>query len=182
MEPTPQAIVLTAGFSLGPYSKYVGCNDRQLHTNHQQHSIFAAGVPGNVLSLTADDQGDLIGYYVNSSFINAYPPTLNMWNSTRCINLAIPNSYGGPPVADNWLWRPTQGLQVNFSLGIQWSAPLATNIAGRSFARYSYAIGGIDSGVVYMTAAASSGGLFYQPGWQIEAGYSATYRTTAMDN
>ena len=28
---------------------------------------FAACVPGNVLSLTADENGNLIGYYVNST-------------------------------------------------------------------------------------------------------------------
>ena len=169
----PQAIITYSGFGLGPTLNMWDAKTGNYILSINNIPSLPPGVPGTVLSLTADDQGDLIGYYVNSSFINAYPPTLNMWNSTRCINLAIPNSYGGPPVADNWLWRPTQGLQIDFGLGIQWSAPLATNISGAPLPG-NLAIGGIDSGVVYMTAAASSGGLFYQPGWQIEAGYSAT--------
>ena len=84
--------------------------------------------PGTAASLTTDDNGDLIGYFVNSA--NPFAPTLNMWNSTRCINLAIPNSYGGPNVPDNWHWRPPQGASINFSLGIQWTAPIATNVSG----------------------------------------------------
>ena len=167
-----QPIVTYEGFSLGPSLEMWDAMTGNYILTITNIPSLPPGVPGNVLSLTADDSGNLIGYYVNSSFINAYPPTLNMWNSTRCINLAIPNSYGGPPVADNWLWRPTQNAQIPFSLGVQWSKPLATNINGAPLPAV-LAIGGIDSGVVYMTAAASSGGLFYQPGWQIEAGYSA---------
>jgi outer membrane protein assembly factor BamB len=134
------------------------------------------GVPATVLTLTSDSQGDLIGYYVNSTYNDLGQVTassLTMWNSTACINLAVPNSYGGPNVANNWIWRPPQGAQIPFSLGIQWSAPLASNISGAALPA-TLGIVGIDSGVVYMTAATSSGGMFYQPGWQIEAGYSAT--------
>jgi hypothetical protein len=60
---------------------------------------MAVNGPGAGMTLTTDDHGDLIGYYINST--NPFAPTLNMWNSTRCINLAVPNSYGGPNVADN---------------------------------------------------------------------------------
>ena len=135
-----------------------------------------ASQPGTAVSLTTDDHGDLIGYYVNST--NPFAPTLNMWNSTRCINLDVPNSYGGPNIADNWLWRPPQGASIPFSLGIQWTEPLATNIAGIpiiDFANGLYGLGitYISSGVVFMSEYAMGGGLFYQPGWQIEAGYSA---------
>jgi outer membrane protein assembly factor BamB len=122
------------------------------------------------MTLTTDSRGDLIGYFVNASNINA--PTLNMWNSTRCINLAIPNSYGGPSVADNWAWRPTQGAEIPFSLGIQWTKPLASNISGAALPGV-LAISGVDSGVVLFKTAASAGGMAYQTGYQIEAGYSA---------
>jgi outer membrane protein assembly factor BamB len=136
----------------------------------------AGGLGGVTLTLTTDDHGDLIGYFVNST--NPFAPTLNMWNSTRCINLAVPNSYGGPNVADNWIWRPPQGAQIPFSLGVQWSAPIATNISGNpivDFANGLYGLGitYVDSGVVYLKEYTMGGGLFYQPGWQIEAGYSA---------
>ena len=123
------------------------------------------------MTLTTDESGNLIGYFVNSSFTNAYPPTLNMWNSTRCINLATPNSYGGSPVADNWAWRPTQNSVIPFSLGIQWKVPLATNISGAPLPA-TLAISGVSSGVVLLKAAASLGGNFYQTGYEIEAGYN----------
>ncbi|MGA2682443.1 MAG: PQQ-binding-like beta-propeller repeat protein [Candidatus Bathyarchaeia archaeon] len=133
--------------------------------------------PGTAVALTTDDHGNLIGYYVNST--NPFAPTLNMWNSTRCINLAVPNSYGGPNVADNWLWRPPQGASIPFSLGIQWTKPLANNIAGVPIIDFANALYGlgityIASGVVYLSEYSMGQGLFYQPGWQIEAGYSAT--------
>jgi outer membrane protein assembly factor BamB len=138
---------------------------------------LAVNGPGTGMTLTSDEHGDLIGYFIDST--NPFAPALKMWNSTRCINLAVPNSYGGPNVADNWQWRPPQNAQINFSLGVQWSAPVATNIAGApivDFANGLYGLGVtyLASGVVYMQEYTMGGGLFYQPGWQIEAGYSAT--------
>ena len=125
-------------------------------------------------ALTEDDHGNLIGYYVNST-----DNTLNMWNSTRCINLATPNSAGGPPVADNWMWRPPQDAVIDFSLGIQWSAPLATTLSGSPLIDYAnglYGLGiyAIASGVILMTEITVEWySTLYQPGWMIEAGYSA---------
>jgi outer membrane protein assembly factor BamB len=138
---------------------------------------IAVNGPGTGLQLTEDANGNLIGYYVNSA--NPFAPKLTMWNSTRCINLAVANSYGGPNVPDNWYWRPPQGASINFSLGIQWSAPIATSVAGSpivDFANGLYGLGitYVNSGVVYMSEYTMGGGLFYQPGWTIEAGYSAT--------
>lgn len=137
---------------------------------------IAVNGPGTGLQLTGDDSGNLIGYFVDSS--NPFAPKLSMWNSTRCINLAVPNNYGGPNVPDNWYWRPPLNAKINFSLGIQWSAPLATNISGTpiiDFANGLYGLGitYVSSGVVYMQEYTMGGGLFYQPGWQIEAGYDA---------
>ena len=59
--------------------------------------------------------------------------------------------------------------------------PIATNYSGNPLpGAFSIGAAGpitssqdIGSGVVMMTSGGSSGGLF-QPGWQIEAGYSAT--------
>jgi outer membrane protein assembly factor BamB len=136
----------------------------------------AVNGPGTGLTLSSDTSGNLIGYFVDSS--NPFAPKLSMWNSTRCINLAVPNNYGGPNVPDNWYWRPPLNAKINFSLGIQWKAPLATNISGTpiiDFANGLYGLGitYVSSGVVYMQEYTMGGGLFYQPGWQIEAGYSA---------
>ena len=67
-------------------------------------------VNGASMTLTEDEHGDLIGYYVNAT-----SNTLNMWNSTKCINLDVANYAGGPPVADDWMWRPPQGAVIRFS-------------------------------------------------------------------
>jgi outer membrane protein assembly factor BamB len=129
------------------------------------------------MKLTTDAQGDLIGYYVNST-----DNTLNMWNSTRCINLAIPNAYGGPNTADNWMWRPPQDAVIDFAPGIQWTAPLATNISGTPIFDPANGLLGLgiygisNDGVIIMNGQTTEQftAFAFQPGWQIEAGYSAT--------
>jgi hypothetical protein len=136
------------------------------------------GLYGLGMSLTTDAQGDLIGYYVNGT-----DNTLNMWNSTRCINLAIPNDYGGPNVADNWLWRPPQNAVIDFGLGIQWTAPLADDYNGVPLVDpangligldiESAGVGGISDDVILLSETSIfTSSLFYEPGWQIEAAYS----------
>ena len=122
------------------------------------------------MTLTEDENGNLIGYFVNSTNSNA--PTLNMWNSTRCINIGQGGSAtSGYPsgLADNWMWRPRLNAILPFYVGVQWTAPLATNISGTPI---SLGIGAINSGAILMTQGSSSAGAF-QLGWQIEAGYSS---------
>ena len=85
-------------------------------------------VNGTTMSMTMDDHGNLIGYYVNSSTANAYrAPTLNKWNSTQCI---IEGTNG----AAAWQWRPTQNAQISYSKGIMWSKPISTNISRQCIA------------------------------------------------
>ena len=144
-------------------------------------------VNGTSMTLTEDENGNLIGYYVNTT--NLAAPTLNMWNSTKCINLGTPYAYGGLPITPqetSWVWRPVLGALINFGLGIQWSVPLATNISGAPLPpafntqgvpipglASSLTISGVNSGVVLMTALGGAGQAIYQSGFQIEAGYSA---------
>jgi len=123
-------------------------------------------VNGSAMTITEDEQGNLIGYYASGG-------NLTCWNSTQCI-IAETN---GPAA---WMWRPRQGGILNFNSGIMWTEPLATNISGVPLpGSLSIAATGpvtqascINSGVVIMTAGGSAGGLF-QPGSQIEAGYSS---------
>ena len=125
-------------------------------------------VNGTSFSLTEDDSGDLIGYYVNTSTANAYhAPTINMWNSTQCILVGT----NGPAA---WQWRPTQGAQIDFRKGIMWSMPLATNISGVTFSP-NLGIGAIGSNMILMTSVDSTlnGGLSWLPPWRIIAGYSS---------
>ena len=118
-------------------------------------------------SLLEDDNGNLIGYYVNATNPNA--PTLNMWNSSLCI--PIPGA--------GWRWQPGQGAILNFANGIVWSKPLATNISGVPLpatlafgSEGSLTYGSVNSGVVLLTCI-TPGASFFNTGFQIEAGYDA---------
>jgi FOG: WD40-like repeat len=151
-------------------------------------------VNGTTPAFTTDESGNLIGYYINQTAgkqqimgninnnIGPSPtidvqtgPTLNKWNSTTCIMASA-----WAPTASGWQWRPPQLGIIPFSNGLMWRAPLATNYSGNALpSAFSIGAAGpitsaqdINSGVVMMTSGGSSGGLF-QPGWQIEAGYSA---------
>ena len=124
------------------------------------------------IALTNDDHGGLIGYYVG------FDNTLNLWNATRCINLGSdPTSWSNYEViADTWVWRPVQDSVIDFSLGLEWSAPLADNIAGQPLIDYENSLWGLaiygvwDDVVLFYESDTWSG---FQPGWQIEAAYSA---------
>ena len=133
-------------------------------------------VNGTGMTLTEDQGGNLIGYYVNQSTSNAYhSPTLNLWNSTQCIDKLNPKtpgySYAGQ---SEWYWEPIQGDIIPFSYGIQWTTPLSTNISGVALPG-TLGISGtcIENGVILMTAAGSGGTGSFQTGFQIEAGYDA---------
>jgi hypothetical protein len=134
------------------------------------------------LTLTTDEHGDLIGYYVNSStnaFFQTTGQSLSLWNSTACINIGLGGSpSGGYPsgLADNWMWRPTQGAQIDFKYGILWSKPLANNVSGTNLYANGISLGlsAVTDDVVTLTATNLGFSAFlYEPGWQIEAGYSA---------
>jgi outer membrane protein assembly factor BamB len=123
-------------------------------------------VNGTTMTMTEDQGGNLIGYYVNSSTANAYhAPTLNEWNSTQCIIVATNG-------LDAWQWRPTQNAIIDFRKGIMWSAPLATNISGVPLPS-TLALYAINSGVIVMNAPGPTGLTQFQCGFQIEAGYDA---------
>jgi len=132
-------------------------------------------VNGTGVTLAEDDHGDLIGYYVNSSTANAYhAPTLNMWNATLAIVLDQTGQYYGQTSANAWFWRPPQNGIIPFADGIQWTAPLATNISGVPLpALLAISSSCIENNVILMTANSAVSGSF-QIGYYIEAGYSAT--------
>jgi outer membrane protein assembly factor BamB len=132
-------------------------------------------VNGTSMTLTEDDSGDLIGYYVNASTANMYhAPTLNVWNSSRAILLSQTAAYYGATSANAWYWRPPQNGIIPFSLGIQWTAPLATDISGVPFSP-ALSISSVGSNVVLMTSVDTTlnAGQSWLPGWRIIAGYSS---------
>jgi hypothetical protein len=156
----------TSGAGLGGAPSYYSMYDAM--TGEWILNITNAGFG---VTLTEDEHGDLVGYFVNNT-----DHTLNMWNSTRAINIGA----GGSPaigypsgLADNWMWRPPKGAQIPFVNGIQWKVPVATDYTGNALPA-NLGITGVNSGVVYMTASSVGGGAYFQGGSIIEAGYSAT--------
>jgi len=112
--------------------------------------------------LTIDDHGGLLGYYLNSS---SGQTSLTVWNSTRTIMRGVSGT--GDP--QGWQWQPPQNGVLSFQNGIQWTAPINTTFNGDPI---TLGIAGMDSKVVLMTYT-SAGGSYFQPGWYIQAGYSA---------
>jgi outer membrane protein assembly factor BamB len=143
------------------------------------------------MTLTEDEYGDLVGYYVNSS--NAYAPTLNMWNSTADINLNTPNYAGGPNVANDWMWRPAETTtQIPFvttvngesSVTVLGTLPITdtsgntlivmASMFGMTFPEYLLGISAVQSGVIYLSGSTAGSAFAYQSGWIEEAGFSQT--------
>ncbi len=124
------------------------------------------------VQMTVDERGNLIGYFVNST-----DNTLNMWNSTRAILLSQAPSYYGATSENAWFWRPPTGASVPFSQGIQWKKPLVTEMTGNDGNPYNIApalgITKIGSNVLLMTSTPLVAGYSWNPGWIVEAGYSA---------
>ena len=117
----------------------------------------------NFNKLTLDDHGGLIGYYTNSS---RGETSLTVWNSTRTI---LRGENGNSDLGNAWQWRPTQDGVYSFANGIEWSAPIATEINGESI---SLSLTGISDDVVLMSQQSGGSGSF-NLGWTIVAGYSA---------
>ncbi len=124
--------------------------------------------------------GSLLLYFINSSFIGAYPPQLELWNSTQCILAGTPGYYLSTPQ-----WGPPAGATIDYGPGVMWNAPVPTTYQGNPFPTVaglfgppgpaSLAIQAIDTdkGVVIMTVAGGTSGAFqWQTGWQVEAGFS----------
>jgi len=118
-------------------------------------------------AVAQDDRGNLIGYYVNTSIPTA--PTLNKWNSTKAILKY--NNFGLFQLLGLEMWSPPKGAIIPFSAGIEWSRPLANNLSGNPIT-LSYS--GLANDVLLMSQYSSTGGgLAFQSGWIIEAGYNA---------
>jgi hypothetical protein len=127
-------------------------------------------VNGSSMTLTEDQSGNLIGYYVNLTIPNA--PTLNLWNSTQAI--LYPTSQFIPGVTvSNWNWRPLPNSVIDFKRGIVWTVPLPTNLSGVPLAQ-NLAINSVNSGVILLTSVPSpdvSGS--FNTGYGIETGYDS---------
>jgi hypothetical protein len=176
-----------ASAGLGGVPAYLSMYDAMTGNWILNITNFSPGI--STFTLTEDDHGDLIAYYVNTTTdfaTGSVSASLSMWNSTRCINLSFGSNYGtAPPVADQWIWRPVQGSQVPFEPGIMWTVPLpatdaaggsltyTSNFFGFSFPAYMLGVSAVQSDVVMLSGTSNEGSYLYLPGWQEEAGYSA---------
>jgi hypothetical protein len=125
-------------------------------------------------------QGELLGYFINTT-----SNTLNMWNSSRCLLLGQSPQQVSVSTDNNWMWRPLQGGQIDFKLGIQWSMPLTTTMTADNgstvninsyYAQaagttaYPMAITKVSDIILVDNSAA--GGRFQQPGYMVQEAYS----------
>jgi hypothetical protein len=123
--------------------------------------------------------GELLGYYMNSA-----TKTMNMWNSTLAIDKFSLNTGQN---TNEWEWRPPQGADVPFNLGIQWSTPLTTTMTAPNGTTvdintfYSEASGVTNNlalskvaDILLVTDVPGPQTAFQQPGYIIAEGYSAT--------
>ncbi len=82
---------------------------------------------------------------------------------------AIMRGVNGNGDPNGWQWRPPQDGVIAFQNGIEWSAPIATQIDGNPI---SLSLNGINGGVVLLSYA-SGQSAYFQGGWYVVAGYSA---------
>ncbi|MCW4046569.1 MAG: PQQ-binding-like beta-propeller repeat protein, partial [Candidatus Bathyarchaeota archaeon] len=119
-------------------------------------------VNGTTPSLTVSDQGDVLGYYVNSTagvertypyrnstvvWVNSTGPHLTLWNMTMAIGQT-----GGS-------WQPARNTIREWQTGVVWTVPLPLNttdtgapINRGAAGSPTLAINGITNGAVVMTA------------------------------
>ena len=145
-------------------------------------------VNGTSMSMTFDQSGDLIGYYINETTsgtqtlisnlggnlvgtpVVSTGPMLQEWNSTLCVQNGAWSAQ-----ASGWYWRPPQDGIIPFADGLEWVMPLATNISGVAIPAYTYAPGGIraiSGNDVVCAAYPSAGANYFQPGYGIFSAYS----------
>jgi outer membrane protein assembly factor BamB len=120
--------------------------------------------------LVSDENGNLLGYYANYA-----TNQLIMWNSTLAI---YSYNYMTGRSVNSWVWCPPLGANIDWNLGVQWSAPMATTITAPNGTSVPLDVGlgitKIASDVLLMTGTPEVGGYrFWNPGVTYEAGYSA---------
>ena len=120
-------------------------------------------------TLTTGPNGELLSYRVFNN-------QLQLWNITRCIAAAGDKFWAPLTNYSPWeVWRPTGGQTIDWTLGNQWTVPVATNISGVPFAPYSLGLTKVskDDDVVLLTIMDTSVPGRSQLGWRVDAGYSA---------
>ena len=97
-------------------------------------------VNASAMTLKEDSQGDIIGYYLNSTVgtmrIYGNAPQMGTQPLVQTVNITA-----GKPVlccfnftqalGNSWGWSPSQNTAIDFGLGVMWAKPVPTEINGK---------------------------------------------------
>jgi outer membrane protein assembly factor BamB len=182
---------------IGPYiwatGSYPGVYTAPFTTEWNMYSALTGEyvlsvVNGTTATLTTDSYGDIIGYYINSTYspgtqymttyapappfgtqpvtghvsFNSQQPLLVCWNLSQ----ALGNSWG---------WGPSLNSVIDFGLGVVWAKPVYTSVGGQAL-NTPLAVNGVTGNAVVMTGGFTFGQFFggLQEGYTYVAAQSAS--------
>ncbi|MGD6852588.1 MAG: PQQ-binding-like beta-propeller repeat protein [Candidatus Bathyarchaeia archaeon] len=132
-------------------------------------------VNGTNPTFTTDENGNMIGYYINNTVGTMYaydPVPLNGAHVPReaititagnpvlcCFNMSNAIAYIEGSRSNQWGWAPPLNSVIDFSHGVMWAEPLYNNISGVSISP-GLAINGVTDDAVVMT-----GGFTFNQGY-----------------
>ena len=132
-------------------------------------------VNGTNPTFTTDENGNMIGYYINSTVgtmqtwgpvevggnqnfkgavaITATQPVLCCFNMSQAISIINPTTTAR---SNSWGWAPNLNTAIDFGRGVMWAVPVYNNISG-TIINPALAINGITNHAVVMTGGFTSG-------------------------
>jgi hypothetical protein len=120
-----------------------------------------------VAAAEAED-GTLMVYYINYTDF-----TLNCWNSTKAIQ---DYSLTTEQNVNMWLWRPAQGANIDWGLGVQWTVPVPMEMNGEMLDAYFFGVNKLASDVILLNTYPQTNMVGYDmfnPGFMYYAGIDA---------
>jgi hypothetical protein len=141
-------------------------------------------VNGTSMTITTDENGNMIGYYLNSTVgtMNTYgsAPTFGFNPLTGNVTIAP-----GAPVlvcynmsqalGNSWGWGPSKNTVIDWGLGVMWAAPIWNNISGVTITP-ALAMNGITNDAAVFTSGFTigQGAGGEQNGWLVVGAQDAT--------
>ena len=144
-------------------------------------------VNGTSMTLKADPNGNLIGYYLNST-----AGSMRIWNAappmgSQSVKSVVTITQGTPvlcafnfsmALGNSWGWSPSQNTVIDFGMGVMWAKPIPTNISGVPIipGLSIDAINPITGNAIILTSGYvhMQGGGDEQSGWLVEAAMDDT--------
>ncbi len=114
-------------------------------------------------TLVEGPNGEILSYSASGGM-------LKLWNASKCVE---EGSWiqGYMVYSPAEIWRPPQGATIDWNGGYEWSVPIATNLDGVPL---NLGIQKVADGVVVLSQFPGGGRSRDNPGWRVDAGYSAT--------